>query len=54
MNQDDSERHKRSARLYEEAGAKQAVSVAVPEVHHGRKANHGDENVMEDDERTLG
>lgn len=53
MNQDNSGGHEGSARLDHEAGAKEAVSVSVPEVHHGREPDEWHEDVMEDNEWTV-
>ena len=54
MNKDNSKRYKRSTGLYQEAGAEQAVPISTSEVHHGREPNDRHEDVVEDDEWTVG
>ena len=54
MDQDHSGRHEWRARLDQEASAQETVPVPVTEVHHGRESDDGHEDVVEDDEWTVG
>lgn len=54
MDKNNSKRYKRSTGLYQEAGSKQAVPVSTSEVHHGGEPDDRHEDVVEDDEWTVG
>ena len=54
MDQDDPGGHEGGAGLDHEARAEETVSVAVSEVHEGREADQRHEDVVEDDQWTVG